>query len=243
MVNKLDFSDVRIIIIDDQPVGVSGLQSLLLSRFEGCCIFTASSAEQGFELVSQHSGLGNTNTLVLLDLMMPGREGMLFLQQAQGMSPRNSVKTVMLSGVLCQHRIADCRRAGAAGYIAKTESIEDQLSGIALAIEGKFRFYVGETKDIHPAIIALAKIPPSLLKVYDLVCEGKSNQGIADILGLSISTVKQYNSKLMTALNVSSRAEMITISQRSNALISEEKFRYGNYFSGAKERVERTPNN
>src|SRR5271170_1345204 len=120
----------RVLIADDHPLVVGGLRQAVLAAAPGAEISVA----HDFDSMAAALEASPDTDLVLLDLTMPGVRGfsgLLFLR-----SERPSIPVVVVSGNEDRAVIRHCMEFGAAGFIAKSNSLETMRIAIAQVLEG-----------------------------------------------------------------------------------------------------------
>lgn len=191
---------MKILVVDDHAVVREGVAAVLREAIADLVVLHASEAQAGIESASIHEP-----DLVLLDLRMPGADGMTALELFGQRHP--ALPVVILSS---SEEQADVRAAigrGALGYIPKSAPPATLVAALRLVMTGEI--YV-------PPFMAVGDGPagPSRLdelterqrEVLGLIAGGAANKQIAYCLGISEKTVKAHVTAILRALNVSSRA-------------------------------------
>jgi DNA-binding NarL/FixJ family response regulator len=203
----------RILLVDDHPLTRSALAGLL--------------AQHGFEVVGEASdgeeaveAAANVQPdLVLLDLSMPGVDGLTALPRLREAAPECEVVVLTASGT--EQNLLGAIRAGAAGYLLKSEPPErivDFLHGVAqgeAALSGtvarrlleQVRSGGGKNSGV-PEEIAAA-LSARELEVLLLLDEHLGTDQIAKRLFISEHTVRSHVKSLLRKLGVSSRREAL----------------------------------
>jgi len=117
---------IKLIAIDDDPAALELIREALSQ--EGVEILTATAAGDGLELVSQHHP-----EIVLLDLLMPGTEGMELLEKIVKACPTTDV--ILVTGKYSTDSAVEAIHKGASDYITKPVSIEDLRKRVGVLIE------------------------------------------------------------------------------------------------------------
>jgi DNA-binding NarL/FixJ family response regulator len=203
----------RVLIVDDHPLTRGALSALL--------------AQNGFDVVGEASdgeeAIGVARTLqpdlVLLDLSMPGLDGLGALPRLREVAPECEV--VMLTASVAEENLLAAIRAGAAGYLLKTEPPErivEFLRGAAdgeAALSGSIarRLFekVREGRDANggvPDSIAAA-LSAREVEVLLLLDEHLGTDEIATRLFISEHTVRSHVKSLLRKLGVSSRRQAL----------------------------------
>jgi DNA-binding NarL/FixJ family response regulator len=202
-----------VLIVDDHPLTRSALVTLLRgSGFD--VVGEAEDGEQAIDLARELQP-----ELVLLDLSMPGLDGLHALPRLRESSPSTEVVVLTASGT--EDNLLDAIRAGAAGYLLKSEPpdrIVDFLRGVArgeAALSGEVARRLleqvregGHRNGAVPEAIADA-LSARELEVLLLLDEHLGTDDIARRLFISEHTVRSHVKSLLHKLNVSSRREAL----------------------------------
>jgi len=198
-----------IIVADDHPLFRDALRQAIEGLDRPYGVLTAGEFE---EVADQLEGNGDVE-LVLLDLNMPGNNGLAGLLRLRTTQP--AVPVVIISAT---EDAATVRRAldlGASGYIPKSTTAEAIRSAIATVLDGEIWVPDGldlvgpeddETADI---IQRLQTLTPQQNRVLGMLCEGLLNKQIAYELGVSEATVKAHVSAVLLKLGVDSRTQAV----------------------------------
>jgi DNA-binding NarL/FixJ family response regulator len=202
----------RVLIVDDHPLTREALATLLAgSEFD-----VVGQASDGEEAISLASAL--RPDLVLLDLSMPGLDGLGALPRLRDVAPDCEVVVLTASGT--EDNLLAAIRAGAAGYLLKSEPpdrIVEFLRGAArgeAALSGEVarrlleQVRVGGHRSGVPDEIA-ATLSARELEVLLLLDEHLGTDDIARRLFISEHTVRSHVKSLLHKLNVSSRREAL----------------------------------
>jgi DNA-binding NarL/FixJ family response regulator len=203
----------RILIVDDHPLTREALSSLL--RAHGFDV--AGCASDGAEAVVEAARL--RPDLVLLDLSMPGVDGLTALPQLRAAAPECEVVVLTASGT--EENLLAAIRGGAAGYLLKTEPperIASFLEGVAngeAALSGSIaRRLLEEVRSGNdrgagvPDAIAEA-LSAREVEVLLLLDDHLGTDEIAGRLYISEHTVRSHVKSLLRKLGVSSRREAL----------------------------------
>jgi len=203
----------RILLVDDHPLTRSALSGLLTQHgFD-----VVGEAEDGSAAVQRAVELAPD--LVLLDLSMPGVDGLTALPRLREAAPHCEV--VVLTASETEEKLLGAIRAGAAGYLLKSEPPErivDFLRGVAdgeAALSGavarrlleQVRANGGRGSGVPDSIAAV--LSARELEVLLLLDEHLSTDEIARRLFISEHTVRSHVKSLLRKLRVSSRREAL----------------------------------
>jgi DNA-binding NarL/FixJ family response regulator len=189
---------VRVVIADDHRLIVDGIKRSLEASDDFEVVGEASSGAQVLPLVSR------TNPdLVLLDLRMPGADGLTCLSRIRKQHP--NVKVVILSVSTDESVIQTVLKRGASAYIVKTINPIDLPSALRQAMEGTVFSAIGLPEKNDPARVAgLTERETAILAA---LARGLSNEAIGKELWVAEQTVKFHLTNIYRKLGVSNRTE------------------------------------
>lgn len=201
---------LAVLIVDDHPIFRKGLRALLASHPE---LRLAGEATSGPEAVRLAADL--RPDLILMDLQMPGGDGVSAIRQIIASRPESRILVVTMFDD--DESVFAAMRAGARGYVLK-DMDDEELSRALLAVgngEAIFSAAIAGRMmrffDQRPAAaqIAFPELSESERRVLQLIAQGENNQTIADRLALSPKTVRNYISNIFVKLQVADRAQAI----------------------------------
>jgi DNA-binding NarL/FixJ family response regulator len=199
----------RFIIADDHPLFRGALAQSLTAAYDGVHIEEAGSLDEVAALLEQDEGFD----LVLLDLKMPGVQGLAGLAFLRAQFP--DTPTVVVSAT---DDIPVMRRAialGASGYIPKSSPVGTIREAIDRVLKGEIWLPTelepaGEgDEEIDALARRLATLTPQQVRVLMMLREGLLNKQIAFALGVSEATVKAHVSAVLQKLGVESRTQAV----------------------------------
>jgi DNA-binding NarL/FixJ family response regulator len=196
---------IRVLIADDHPVVRQGLRTYLELQPD---IVVAGEAGDGPEAADQVRRLAPD--VVLLDMVMPGGDGMEALRLI-GAAP-GAPRVVVLTSFADDDRVVEAMRAGAAGYLLKDAQPAELLAAIRAAHTGGAPLHpraaarlVGELRRPSPA--EALDLTARERDVLELIARGLPNKAIARRLSLSEKTVKAHVSAILRKLDVTDRTQ------------------------------------
>jgi DNA-binding NarL/FixJ family response regulator len=192
---------MRVLIADDHPLILAGIKSALEDAQDFEVVAETNNGAQVLPLVSQ------TNPdLALLDMRMPGMDGLTCLERIRKRYPE--VKVVILSVSTDPGVIQDVLNRGASAYIVKSVNPADVPSALRQAVEGSVFSAIGlpETQAVDDAAKAagLTERETAILKA---LARGLSNDAIGKELWVAEQTVKFHLTNIYRKLGVSNRTE------------------------------------
>ncbi len=202
-----------ILIAEDHALLRAGMRALLSSE---CDIEVVAEVDNGKDAVRLACSLNPT--LVLMDLSMPGSNGLEAISEIKKRVPQTRILVITMHKT--DEYIQEALRAGASGYILKESSHDDLRVAIRTVLGGKIYlspevserlisgFPLGSARPA-PAATAWETLTVREREVLKLVAEGHGNKHIADYLCLSVKTVEKHRSSLMGKLGARN-ASMLT---------------------------------
>lgn len=215
---------ISIILADDHPVVRRGMQTLL-ERVEDFSIVGV--AADGLEAVRLTETL--KPDILVLDLMMPGLNGLEALRILRDRSPRTRIV------ILSMHRttafVAQALQSGAIGYVLKEATEESLVRAVREAAAGRRFLSPPVTEIAINAYIEQSKtgpfdphetLTPRQREVLQLAAEGKTNAEIAGRLNISQRTVENHRTALMQRLGLRNQTELIRYAMRRGLIPLDE---------------------
>ena len=201
---------VSILIVDDHEVVRNGIRSYLETLTEFNVVGEAASGEEALKLVSEH-----IPDIVLLDLIMPGMDGVEVTRRVKNISPRTQV--IVVTSYHEDEHIFPAMRAGALSYVLKDIDPDDLAEAIRRANAGEAvinpRVATRLVKELQgrreEAVNAFSELTDREMEVLRQIAAGKSNHEIAAELVISEKTVKSHITNILNKLNVNNSAELI----------------------------------
>jgi NarL family two-component system response regulator LiaR len=198
---------IGVLIVDDHQVVRQGLRFLL-------------EQEDGIEVVGEcadgPSAIQAARTLqptvVLLDLFLPGQDGISVLAQIKQDQPATEV--LMLTSSADDEHLLAAVRAGALAYLPKTAGVDQVVTSVRAAARGESvlepRIAARLVREVRAATIRrrpLDQLSPRELEVLAALARGRSNRQIARTLAISEETVKAHVSSILAKLQLADRTQ------------------------------------
>jgi DNA-binding NarL/FixJ family response regulator len=198
---------IRVIIVDDHVVVRKGLAQILEETDD---IIVTDEASSGDELLSKLQTY--KYDVVLLDISMPGKDGLMTLKEIKQFNPN---LPVIIFTVFPEEQYAiRVLKAGAAGYINKQSEPEEIVKAIRRVAAGK-KYISPVLADLLASSISTenkAPIHDSLsdreFQVMCFIATGKTITDIAKELNLSVNTVSTYRIRILEKMKMKSNAEI-----------------------------------
>lgn len=202
---------IRVLLVDDHTVVRSGLSAFLLAYDDLELVGEASNGADALQQCEQ-----KLPDVVLMDLVMPGMNGVEATQTIRVNWPRTQV--IALTSFPEEDLVQGALRAGAISYLLKNVSADELAGAIRAAHAGHATLAPEATRALidaaHRPPVPGDNLTPREREVLKLMAEGLHNQEIANRLVVSRSTVKSHVSNILAKLEVGSRAEAIALALR-----------------------------
>ncbi|QNJ90106.1 response regulator transcription factor [Mycolicibacterium fluoranthenivorans] len=210
----------KVVIVDDEALIRSGFR-LILSAVEGIDVVATCDGIEALDVIAEHQP-----DVVLLDIRMPGKDGLSILADLQEMP--DPPKVAVLTTFDADDYIAAALRLGAAGFLLKDTDPEQlphmvrslAAGGLVLSDKVSPRVVTGylEDRTDESALTMIEKLSDRETEVLTLLAQGRSNAEIAATIYSSVGTVKDQVSSILSKLSVKSRVEAAIIAQRAGLL-------------------------
>jgi len=196
---------MKILIADDHSLFREGLRQLLQNLDDQMQLLEADNHQQAFAIIQDNQDLD----IVMLDLSMPDSDGIASLRKIINHFPLLPV--VVLSASENADDMSQVLKAGAMGFISKSESGPVILSAIRLVLSGGIYVPPALVSEQYQQSMAANqhenKLSPRQIDVLRCIVNGKSNKEIARKLELSDATVKSHLREIFRILNVKNRTQ------------------------------------
>lgn len=212
-----------LLIIDDHPVIRAALKMVLgalkdaRNRTVFQTIMEASDGIEGLQMIRQHAP-----TLVVLDLNMPGLSGLDFLSRLQ--RERISTRAVVFTANEPRFYMERCTRAGAMGFVEKTNDLQELCKAVQALLSGYTYFPRLETSTVNLSSVQIDEqqmidtLSDRELSIFQALAQGITNQEIAERLHLTHKTVSTYKTRLIIKLNVESLVHLRDFAKRNHLI-------------------------
>ncbi len=199
----------RIVIVDDHPLFRGALRQALSAEHRDGDIFEAS----GLDELMSYLDRSVEADLVLLDLAMPGVQGLSGLLLVRTQHP--AVPVVVVSASDDPKTIRHAMDFGASGFVPKSQPVDRIRQAVKTVLEGGIWTPPGldlsavadkETRDLAAR---LATLTPQQVRVLMMLGEGLLNKQIAYKLNVSEATIKAHVSAILQKLGVDSRTQAV----------------------------------
>lgn len=202
---------VSVLIVDDHAIIRKGLSDLFGARPEFEVVGTAS---DGLDAVRRASE--SRPDVVLMDLSMPGIDGVEATRQVLHASPES--KVVILTSFTEADRITQAVAAGAIGYLLKDAEPDALVAGVRSAAAGDAPFDARAARALLPTHAKPRvedQLTPREIEILKLVTTGLPNKSIARQLGISEKTVKTHLTNVFATIGVADRTSAAIWAERT----------------------------
>jgi DNA-binding NarL/FixJ family response regulator len=200
---------MHVLLIDDHPLFREGLRNLLERLDPKARVAEAESCEAALALDER----GATGfDLILLDLALPGMNGLDAISQFRARFPTSPV--VVVSATWDAVRVRQAIERGAQGFIPKSTPPDVLMSALRLIFSGGVYVpasVMSEETSGAPRQPPASGLTSAQTRVLALLVRGQSNKAIGSALDISDNTVRAHVSAILRALNASNRTEAVHV--------------------------------
>ena len=215
---------IRVLLADDQTLVRAGLRVLVESDEELEVVGEATDGNTAVEAASRYRP-----DVVLMDIRMPGMDGLEATRRICSDASLNSTKVVILTTFEADEYVFEALRAGASGFLLKDTEPAELLSAVRVVAGGDALLAPSVTRRLIEEVVSSSRAPsrkgsavPALdvltdreREVLSLVAAGLTNDEIAGELYLSPLTAKTHVSRILTKLGARDRAQLVVIAYES----------------------------
>lgn len=210
---------ITVLIVDDHKVVRQGVRAFLETQPDLVVVGEAESGEEAVRLVTEH-----VPDVVLMDLVMPGVDGVEATLQVKQVSPRTQV--IVLTSYHQDEHIFPAIRAGALSYLLKDVGSAELADAVRKAAAGEAvlhpRVAARVVQELHGAHQdtpnPFTKLSDRELDVLRLIANGLTNAQIAEDLVISEKTVKSHVSNILSKLHLADRTQAAVYAWREGVV-------------------------
>ncbi|MEW9682101.1 response regulator [Pseudomonas sp. TE50-2] len=203
----------RALVVDDHPfIRTSVCMQLRMDNLE-----VVGQADNGIDAVAMTRD--RKPDVVILDLLLPGLDGLEVITRIKTMTC--PAKVVVLTSQLTENFSLRCMKAGASGFVSKTEDLKILSTAIMAVLDGYTYFPDVALSSVNRRELEasepylLGTLTNRELIILQHLARGLSNKAIGEVMLLSNKTISTYKTRLIEKLRVGSVIDMADIARRN----------------------------
>lgn len=215
-------TDIRVLLADDHVLIRGGIRALL-ERTPG--VVVVGEVDNGLDAVARVGSL--EPDLVLIDIGMPGLNGLEALVRIKRTSP--ATKVIILTMHANEEYVLGALRSGAEGYLLKNAKPTELRAALEEVVAGGSYLSIGVTEGLSeyvdrstPMADPLAQLTPRQREILKLIAESKSTKEIAVALCISPKTVDMHRVHLMARLRIQDVAGLVRFAIRAGLVSADD---------------------
>ncbi|MEV4112545.1 response regulator transcription factor [Nonomuraea sp. NPDC049695] len=209
---------VKVLLADDQALVRAGFRVLVDSAPDLEVVGEAANGHEAVRLARE-----TLADVVLMDVRMPGMDGLAATREITSDEALADVRVLVLTTFEIDEYVFAALRAGASGFLGKSVEAGELQEAIRVVARGEALLSPSATRGLITRFLAspgasAAHVPEDLAvltererEVMILVAYGRTNDEIADLLGISRVTAKTHVNRAMTKLKAHDRAQLVII--------------------------------
>lgn len=196
---------IKVLLVDDHEMVRLGVSTYLSIQPDIEVVGEASDGQEGVEKT-----LSLRPDVILMDLVMDNMDGITATKEILAQWPQ--AKILIVTSYIDDEKVFPAIQAGASGYLLKTSSAQEIAEAVRKTIVGErvIEEEVSEkiqNQDYANQYFLYEELTNREREVLDLIAQGKSNQEIAEILFITLKTVKTHVSNILAKLGVEDRTQ------------------------------------
>lgn len=197
---------IKVLLVDDHEMVRLGVSTYLSIQPDIEVVGEASDGQEGVE-----KALSLRPDVILMDLVMDNMDGITATKEILAQWPQ--AKILIVTSYIDDEKVFPAIQAGASGYLLKTSSAQEIAEAVRKTIVGErvIEEEVSEkiqNQDYANQYFLYEELTNREREVLDLIAQGKSNQEIAEILFITLKTVKTHVSNILAKLGVEDRTQV-----------------------------------
>lgn len=215
---------ISVMLVDDHGLVRKGAAGYLQTHDDITVVAQAASGEEAISLAGEH-----VPDVVLMDLVMPGIDGVETTRQLRRVSPHSQV--IVLTSYYQDEYIFPALKAGAISYLLKDVKANDLVEAVRRAARGEATLHprvaariIKDYRGAEPGVInTYSELTEREMDVLKLIANGYTNQKIADELVITIGTVKGHVSNILSKLHLVDRTEAAVFAWREGIVSRKDE--------------------
>jgi DNA-binding NarL/FixJ family response regulator len=200
---------VRVFLVDDHAIVRAGLAFYLDTEPGMTVVGEAGDGHQAVDEIAVLARSGGAPDVVLMDLLMPGMDGIAATAEIKRRWPE--VEVVAVTSFVDEAKIRGALEAGAAGYLLKDADAPEVATAIRTAVAGEVHLDAAAAKALTASLrtppSGAAELTPRERDVVVLIAQGGTNRQIAARLGVTERTARTHVSNILRKLGLASRTQ------------------------------------
>jgi len=211
---------IRVLIADDQAMVRAGFRMIMEMQNDMEVVGEASNGVDSIAAVKKLKP-----DIVLMDIQMPGMDGLEATRRIVEMRDEVATKILILTTFERDDYIFEALRAGASGFLLKNATPEDLVAGIRVVANGNALLAPSVTRRVIGSFAqrpkprdysdSLSKLTSRETDIMKLVAHGKTNAEIAQELFIGEATVRTHVSNLLSKLDLRDRVQIVAFAYES----------------------------
>ena len=214
---------ITVLLVDDHHLVRQGVRAFLDTQPDITVVGEAESGETAVTQASQYAP-----DVILMDLMMPGMDGVEATRRVKQISPRTQI--IVLTSYHQDEHIFPAIRAGALSYLLKDVGPAELAAAVRKAAAGEAvlnpRVAARVVQELHgsrsEAINPFTELSQREMETLHLIAEGLSNSDIAEQMTISEKTVKSHVSNILSKLHLADRTQAAVYAWREGVVRRSE---------------------
>jgi two-component system, NarL family, response regulator LiaR len=213
---------IRVLIVDDHRVFAEALEMLLAGEANLEVIGAVGSAEEALEVIVRASP-----EVALVDMHLPGMDGIDATREIREASP--STQVLITTALQDPAEIARALTAGACGFIARTQTVDDLVGMIRRAAAGDLVLPSEGLQTVLATLQSAQRVRSNAerrlglltsreMALLELIAEGLTTREVAERFSISQLTVQTHVKNILAKLGVRSKLEAVTFALRHRAI-------------------------
>jgi NarL family two-component system response regulator LiaR len=210
---------ITVLLVDDHKMVRQGVRAFLQTQSDIEVVGEADSGETAVTLAAEHAP-----DVVLMDLVMPGMDGVTATRQVKAQSPRTQI--IMLTSYHQDEHIFPAIRAGALSYLLKDIEPAALADAVRQAAQGEAvlhpRVAARVVQELHgsrqESVNVFTELSDREMEVLRLIADGANNNSIAEQLVISEKTVKSHVSNILSKLHLADRTQAAVLAWREGVV-------------------------